>query len=395
MNPASGAYSAGMVGLMEAAKRIRGRFAWTLAVLVCDLWLWAPCAGRAQSTSEAEKKKEDAGPAKTVKAEDAGQAKAVKTEDEGPAKTVKTYETTNGTQTYSRIEERERKKTADGETVTERVRMKGSDGDDRVLLEREIHTKNLPDGTIERETVLKNPDGNGEMQPIEITREKIRPEKSGSTVEREVEKPDLNGGWHTVQRESERTTGTEASKQTTKEVQQPTVNGDWKPVVRELHWDTKTPDGQTTRTVTQAPDAHGNLTDYEVHTEKTGKGPDGETREVTITRRNSGDTDAPNPVLVEHTVTQEHRTPAGDVISHTTTESDLVNGGAARNLESAHPEIVEEKNSVETKGKDGTTKTTTTVSRRGSAAPDLHPSHKIVEEKDASGHIRQVYIPSQ
>src|SRR5881628_3071049 len=103
-----------MVGLMEAAKRIRGRFAWTLAVLVCALWLWAPCAGRAQSTSQAEKKKEDA----------------------GPAKTVKTYETTNGTQTYSRIEERERKKTADGETVTERVRMKGSDGDDRVLLER-------------------------------------------------------------------------------------------------------------------------------------------------------------------------------------------------------------------------------------------------------------------
>ena len=383
---------------MGKSKKIEGPCCWrgllmAVALAAVAVLILPVAQARAQSTSEGEKK-QDAGTGKAEKKEDLGRAKKVK-EDEGPAKTVKTYEMKNGSDTISRIEESERKKTADGETVTERVHLRGSDGDDRVLLEREIHTKNLPDGTIERETTLKNPDGNGGMQPIEITREKIRTEKSGSTVEREVEKPDVNGGWSTVQRETEHTTGTDASKQTTKEVQAPTVNGDWKPVVRELHSDTKTPDGQTTRTVTQAPDAYGNLSDYEVRTEKTAKRPDGESREVTVTRRNLEDTDATKPVLVEHTVTQEKTTPAGNVVSHTTTESDLVNGGAARNLESAHPQIVEEKTTVETKGKDGTTKTTTTVSRRGSAASDLHPSHQIVEEKDTSGHVRQIYIPSQ
>src|SRR6266567_5933278 len=233
---------------MGKSKKIAGPGCWrglpmALALAALALLILPVDRARAQSTSQGEKKedagsaktvkKEDAGAAKTlktedkgpVKAEDAGQAKTAKTEDEGPAKTVKTYEMKNGSDTISRIEESERKKTADGETVTERVHLRGSDGDDRVLLEREIHTKNLPDGTIERETTLKNSDGNGGMQPIEITREKIRTEKSGSTVEREVEKPDMNGGWSTVQRQTERTTGTEDSKQTTKEVQAPTVNG--------------------------------------------------------------------------------------------------------------------------------------------------------------------------
>ena len=127
----------GEEGLMGKSKKIEGPGCWrgllmALALEAVALLILPVAQARAQSTSEGEKK------------QDAGAAKAEKKEDEGPAKTVKTYEMKNGSDTISRIEERERKKTADGETVTERVHLRGSDGDDRVLLEREIHTKNHP-----------------------------------------------------------------------------------------------------------------------------------------------------------------------------------------------------------------------------------------------------------
>ncbi len=336
------------------------------------LFVWPRAAARPQSSSEPEKK-----------------------EDAGPAKTVKAYEMKNGTQTYSRIEERERKKTADGDIVTERVRLPAYEGDDRVLMEREIHTKKLSDGTIERETILKNPDGNGGMQPIEITRETIHPGESSSTIDREVSKPGFEGGWRTVQRETVHETRNKTSSESTREVEEPTVNGEWKPAIREFHWDKKTDSGETQGSVTQAPDSTGALSPYEVQSGRTVKGANGETREVTISRRDFGATEAAAPVMVEHTVTQEKTSPDGNVVTHSTTESDLVNGGAARNLESSHPEIVEEKTTVESPGKTGTATTTTTVKRRGSASPDLHLSHRIVVEKDSSGHVRQIYIPSQ
>jgi hypothetical protein len=356
---------------MGEPNEIARRGAWLFAIMAVVLFVW-PSGSRAQSSSEPEKK-----------------------EDAGPSKTVKSYETKNGTQTYSRIEERERTKTADGDIVTERVRMPAYEGDDRVLLEREIHTKKLPDGTIERETILKNPDGNGGMQPIEITRETIHPGEKSSTIEREVSKPGIEGGWRTVRRETVQETHDKTSSESTREVAEPTVNGDWKPVVRELHWDKKTDQGETQGSLTQAPDSTGALSTYQAESGRTLKSPNGETREVTITRRDFGATESAAPVVVEHTVTREKTLPDGNVVTHSTTESDLVNGGAARNLESSHPEIVEEKTTVESPGKNGTATTATTVSRRGSAAPDLHSSHRVVVEKDSSGHVRQIYIPSQ
>lgn len=355
--------------------------------MVLALGAWPSGAARAQSPSKPEKK-EDAAPTKTV-------SEPEKKEDAGPSKTVKAYETKNGTQTYSRIEERERTKTADGDIVTERVRMPAYEGDDRVLLEREIRTKKLANGTIERETILKNPDGNGGMQPIEITRETIHPGESGSTIEREVSKPGVEGGWRTVQRETVHETHDKTSSESSRQVEEPSVNGDWKPVVREFSWDKKTDHGETQGSVTQAPDSTGALSDYEVQSGRTVKSANGETREVTITRRDFGVTEPTAPVVVEHTMTGQKTLPDGSVVTQSATESDLVNGGAARNLESSHPAIVEEKNSIEKPGKNGATTSTTTVRGRGSAAPDLHSAYQVVVEKDASGHVRQIYLPSQ
>ena len=104
-------------------------------------------------------------------------------------KVIKAYPVLNGTASYGRTEEVEKKKTADGEIETRRVRAPAYAGDRSVLRETEVRTKRLPDGTTEKEYVLRNPDGAGRMVPIEIIREKTRTDGGVTTTDREVLRP--------------------------------------------------------------------------------------------------------------------------------------------------------------------------------------------------------------
>jgi len=161
-----------------------------------------------------------------------------------PEHVSRTYDVRNGTDVYHRTEESIRKKTADGEVETERVRMSSWNGDNRVLMERETRTKTLPDGTVEKEYVLKNPDGANHLVPIEIIRERITKSGDKTSIERETLKPDAGGeGWTPVRKEHVDETGSGAATRSVMEVRQPGASGDWSVVDREVTSTKSSPDG--------------------------------------------------------------------------------------------------------------------------------------------------------
>ena len=168
----------------------------------------------------------------TAETPSAPAAETAPPEGGGVQKTRKTYPVRSGSVTYGRIEESERRTTPDGEVATERVRMPSWSGDRRVMMEREVRTKKLPDGTVEKEYVLKNPDGADRLVPIEIIRERIKKSGDATTVEREVFKPDFQGHWKPTRRETVSETGGDTAKQSVQEIREPTVTGEWKVVDR-------------------------------------------------------------------------------------------------------------------------------------------------------------------
>src|SRR6185369_12431150 len=78
-----------------------------------------------------------------------------------PQSEKKTYVEQNGTQQLTSTLERESRSTSEGTVEIERYRAPAWAGDTRVTWEREVRTRKLPDGRIEREFVLRNPDGDG------------------------------------------------------------------------------------------------------------------------------------------------------------------------------------------------------------------------------------------
>jgi len=313
--------------------------------------------------------------------------------EESDQKRSRTYTVRNGSVTYGRTEESEKKKTADGEIETQRVRMPSYAGDRRVVMEREVRTKTLPDGTVEKEYVLKNPDGADRLVPTEIIRERIRKSGDSTTIERETLKPDYAGHWTATRKEQVTESGTKESKESVKEVREPTLSGDWRVVDRQVTSEKASEGAKESRSVRQVPDAYGRLSDYEVKQERTTTADGKEKREVTTTRRDSQDTDHPKFFLVEHTVSEQAKTPEGKTTTKSTTESDVLAGGAARNITPGAPRLVEEKVEVETPGKDGASRKITTVRERGAVDRELRPSHDVIQETDRDGHVRQIFIP--
>ncbi len=312
-----------------------------------------------------------------------------------PEHVSRTYDVRNGNDVYHRTEESDRKKTADGEVETERVRQSSWNGDNRVLMERETRTKMLPDGTVEKEYVLKNPDGANHLVPIEIVRERITKSGDKTSIERETLKPDAGGeGWTPVRKEHVDETGSGAATRSVKEVRQPSGAGDWSVVDREVTSTKSSPDGKESHSVRQLPDAYGRLADYEVKDERTSKSAGaGETHEVTLSRRDFADTDHPKFYLVQRTATHDS-TANGKQVVTSTTESDLVSGGASRNIRSDHPQVVEEKTEVSSKGPGAETKTVNVKERNAGDPTGVRPSYHLIQETDKDGHVREVFIPS-
>ena len=310
-------------------------------------------------------------------------------------KTRKSYPERNGTATYGRTEEFEKKKTADGEIETKRVRAPSYGGDARVLYETETRTKKLPDGSLERELVLKNPDGSGRMMPIEITREKTRTTGEGTTTEREVLRQDVSGKWQPLRKERVTQTGEEKDRKSVKEVRERNLSGDWKMVDRTVTSEKASEAGKATRAVTQRPNAYGELSDFEVREENTSKDGDKESTEVNVRRRDTQDALNPKFFLVEHTRAEQTKSAGGKVVRKSVTESDLVADGASRNVTPGANKVVEEKVEEETTAADGTTRRVVNVKERGAVNRELRPSGQIVQETDSKGNVRQILIPSR
>lgn len=307
-------------------------------------------------------------------------------------KSTQSFAVRNGTFSYSRTEERERKKTRDGEVETERLRMPAFGGDRRVVMEREVRTKKLADGSIEKEYVLRNPDGSDRMVPTEIIREKIKKVGDSTSIERETLKPDYAGRWTSVRKERETAAGPEASRTSVKETHERSISGDWRVVDRQTTTEKSAQGRKELRTVRQVPDTYGRMADYEVRQERVTTAAGKETREVSLTRRDFQDTVNPKFYLVEKSVSEETKTPEGKTTAKTTKESDLVAGGATRDISAFKPRVVEEKVQETAPGKGGSTDTVEKVKERGAADGELRPSYQVVQETDRSGHVRQVFV---
>ena len=374
------------------------------SVFLLALLTWFPGGLRAQS-SKAKTADPQAAQQKTAKTK-ASEPKAAQpqtpepqppqeepAQEDGPQKTRTAYPVRNGGVTYQRIEETEKHKTRDGEVETQRVRMPSWGGTRDVLMEREIRTRKLPDGTVEKEYVLKNPDGGDHMVPIEIVRERIKKNGDATTTEREVLKPGYDGRWTPARKETVSESGPESARQSVKEVREPTLTGSWKVVNRETTTTKSSGDDKESRTVQQVSDSYGRLSDYEVREEKTTAGEGGEKREVSVRRRDSQDTDHPKMILVERTVTNQTKSADGKVTTQSVTESDLLAGGATRNVAASGPQTVEETAEVDSPGADGNSKKVIEVKRRGVVEPGMRPAYQVVQEKDRDGNTRQIFIP--
>jgi hypothetical protein len=112
-----------------------------------------------------------------------------------------------------------------------------------------------------------------------------------------------------------------------------------------------------------------------------------------VRRRDFQDTDHPRFYLVDQTTTEQSKSPNGEVITQSTTRSDLLAGGTSRNLAPGQPRVVEEKTEKESRAPDGTSRKVVSVKGFGVVDPRLEPSYRVVQETDRAGNVRQVFIP--
>ena len=266
---------------------------------------------------------------------------------------VKTYLEQNGTQTLRQTLETEHHVTSDGEVEIQRYRAPAWDGDDRVTWESEVRTRKLPDGTVTKEYVLRNPDGAGHLVPTGITRETITTDGDSTVVQREVLGHLGTEDWQPIQKEQTVERGPSNAKQV-KEVQRlDTVDGHWKTTERET-------------SVTSA-NTVGEKTHMETNSVRQSAEPYGKLRDI------------------ERQETTEHLG----------RESDLLFGNYQRSMESRHPEVVEEQTRTKTTAPDGSRQTVTEISGRTAAAPSTVRPLYTVEESDSAGYARRIYIPAQ
>lgn len=304
----------------------------------------------------------------------------------------KTFVSENGTQIIDRNLQTERRKTSDGEVEIQRYRTPGYAGDNSISWEREVRTRKLPDGTIEKETILRNPDGGNHMEPVQVVREKITKTGDTTATQRDVLQPNYDGRWQPIQRETITEKGTDKAKRSVKEVQMPNTSGDWQTVERDTTASRSSAEGKVTESVRQLPDASGRLADYERREERSAVQSGKEAREITVQRRDLSDTDGRQFLLVEHTK-ESTATAAGTTVRHITTESDFLAGGFVR---ASHPELVEERTVREKVSPDGSKQVVTTTNAREPGDPTaLRPTSTVVQQTDTKGYVRQIFIPAQ
>jgi hypothetical protein len=313
-----------------------------------------------------------------------------------PQSERKAYVTENGTQTIVQSEEIERKRTSDGEVEIERFRSPSWAGDNSVTWEREVRTKKLPDGTTEKEIVVKNPDGANHLSPVQVIREKITPGKDGTTVERQMLQPDYEGHWQPIQKEIITEKGRDDAKHIVKNIQQPDTTGAWQVVERQVTSSRSTAAGTETKSVRQVPDASGRLADYEQRQDRVASQAGTQTHEVTLQRRDFSDNDARQFYLVEHSTTQSTSAAPGTTTRHVVTESDLLPDSPMRNFDSTHAEVTQQRTEEIRTAPDGTKQIVTTANERTAGDPtSLRPAYSSVQQKDKSGYVRQIFIPAQ
>jgi type II secretory pathway pseudopilin PulG len=313
----------------------------------------------------------------------------------------KTYADQNGTQELTRTLETEHHVTSDGEVEIQRYRAPAWEGDDKVSWEREVRTRKLPDGTVEKEDVLRTPDGAGQLAPVEIIREKTTLGRDSTVVQREILGRRGGEDLQAVQKEQITEKGPDNAKQVFKEVQRlDTATRQWQTIERETSLTSTSKVGDSiqkeTKSVRQTPDASGGLTDFERRQERTVSGDGRETHESTVYSRDMSTTESGHFLLLDHTTTEVRTVEPGNTTRHVVRESDLLFGNSELNLNSRHPEVIEEQTTVERTAPDGSTQTVTKVSGRTASEPSaVRPVYTLVEETDRAGYVRRIYIPAQ
>ncbi len=311
-----------------------------------------------------------------------------------PQEETKTSANVIGTQTYTRTLQTERKVTSDGEVEIQRYRAPAWQGDDNVVWEREVRTRKLPDGTVERETTVRSPDGANRMQPVQVIRETIKKAADTTTTERDVLQPNYDGHWQPVQKETVVNKKVGNAEHTVEEVQVPNLAGDWHVIDRQTT-STRSSGGDTViHAVRQRPGSSGELTDYEIRDERTVKQGDKETHETTLRRRDASDAEGRRFFLVDHT-TEAATTTGGITVRRSTTESDFISDGAIPNP-SGHTEVVEQCTQQETAMPSGSKQIVTNCKQRDPGDPSsFHAVPTIVQQKDRNGQVRQILLPAQ
>jgi|GEM_PF-3860803 len=359
-------------------------------------WLWArpqQAPQQAQQQSNTQTPPANGQQDQAKKAADKKDTEAAK--PRLPESSRRVYSVRNGTDVYYRSEESDVKPTKDGDVQTQTIREPSYNGDNRVLQQQQVTTKNLPDGTVEKEYVTKNTDGANHLEPIEIVRERIKKTGDKTTIERDTLTSDGEGHWNTVRKEQVNQTGTDAERKSVKDVMIQDASGRWSVVDREVSTDKKTKEGEESHSVHQIQDSYGRLADYEVKGESTTQKDGKETHQVSLRRRDFQDTDHPDFQLVDKTTQVKTTSADGKVTVHTTKESDLLDGGTTRNPESSHPQVVEDATEVDTKTASGGEKKVVNVKERTAGNPNsVRPSYRVVTETDKDGNVRQVFLPS-
>ena len=311
----------------------------------------------------------------------------------------KTYVEQNGTSQWTQTVETEHHVTSDGEIEIQRLLAPAYEGDNSVSWEREVQTRKLRDGTVEREYILRNPDGSGQLAPVQIVREKSTPQGADTTLmERETLERPGGTAWQAVQDERVTEKGPENAMQAFKEIRRLNLTThEWDIIEQETSLtSTITESGRTereTRSVRQTPDAFAKLADFERRQERTVITTGKQTTESTVYRRDNSTTDNDHFYLLDHSISEVTIAP-GTITQHVVRESDVLLDNYAPTY-SGHPEVVEEKTTVEKTAPDGSVHTVTKVLGRTAAeASSLRPTYTEILDLDAAGYVRRVYIPA-
>jgi hypothetical protein len=305
----------------------------------------------------------------------------------------KTFVEQNGTQSLARTLETEHHVSSDGEVDIQRYKAPSWSGDERVSWEREVRTRKLPDGSIEKEYILRNPDGAGQLVPIQVTHEKTTPGADSTSVHREVLQRLGGGELQPVQKEQITEKGSDNAKQVFKEVQRlDTASHEWRTVERETSSVSTTTLGDATekekKSIKQTPNAYGGMTDYERRQERTASVGGKETHESTVYRRDNSTSEPDRFFLLDHT-TETTAVAPGITTRHVVRESE-------RNMYSHSPEVVSEQTVEEKTGPDGSRQTVIKVSERTGADPSVvRATYMVTQESDSSGYVRRIFIPAQ